>query len=269
MQRLLDNVCELAVKVGHFQAAQRKTFIRDKVESKHSHDYVSYVDKESEQMIVPALHQWLPEAGFMTEEKTIVQDVADAEYVWIVDPLDGTTNFIHDTGLWCVSIALKRRNELLLGVVYEVTRGELFYAALGCGAWMRTADGETRQLHVSSVNDMDQALVLVGYPYNAEGYRAFCMKISDRLYGRCASLRSFGSAEAEMCYVAAGRLDVYFESFIQPWDVSAGAVILREAGGKVSDYAGTDKDWPSGRQVLATNGLLHNSMLAEIQCCLK
>lgn len=262
---ILDNVKTLAVEVGRFQEEQRKTFKMDSVISKHSHDYVSYVDKESEKMIVSRLKEILPEAGFITEEKTVEQNNDEAELFWVVDPLDGTTNFIHDLGPWCVSIALCGKTEYLIGVVYEVTRKEMFFAAKGSGAWKLSSDGEHAQLKVSNTSDIDQALVMIGYPYNAEDYRDFCMSLSGSLYGHCASLRSFGSAEAELCYLAAGRIDIYIESFIQPWDVAAGAAILQEAGGKLSDYNGADELWRSGRQVLASNGLLHEAMLKEIR----
>lgn len=266
---LLNEVCSLSVKVGQYQAEQRKIFSRDRVETKHSHDYVSYVDKESERMIVSKLKELLPEAGFLTEEQTTEQDFDNNEYVWIVDPLDGTTNYIHDLSPWCVCIALKHDAELILGVVYEVTHGELFYASKGNGAWLRTNDGSVRRLTVSPVDKIDQALIVVGYPYNAEDFRDFCTSLTARLYGHCASIRSFGSAEMELCLVAAGRADIYIESFIRTWDVSAGAVILKEAGGTITDYQGTDKLWQEGRQVLATNGKLHADMLREIEQAIK
>lgn len=252
------------MKVGKFQAEQRKSFSLDKVESKHSHDYVSYVDKESEMIIVSNLKQILPEAGFITEEKTVEQKDDNSEYFWIVDPLDGTTNFIHDLGPWCVSIALRNKDHFLLGVVYEVTRKELFFSSKGKGSWCLSNDGQLKQIRVSNTSDLDQALIMVGYPYNADDWREFCMALSANLYGHCASLRSYGSAETELCYLAAGRIDVYFESFIQPWDVAAGAAILIEAGGRISDYEGGDELWECGRQVLATNGLLHDSIIAEM-----
>lgn len=254
----------MAISVGRYQGEQRMTFNRNVVESKHTHDYVSYVDKESERKIVAALKEILPEAGFITEEKTTEQN-SGADYEWIIDPLDGTTNFIHDLGPWCVSIALRHCGELVLGVVYEITRNELFYATKGNGAWMTDGNGNTRQLHVSPISDIDQALVLIGYPYNAEEYRDFCTSLTARLYGHCASIRSMGSAEASLCYVAAGRLDVYLESFLSPWDVCAGAVIVKEAGGNVTDYQGEDKLWQSGREVLATNGLLQPSMIDYVK----
>ena len=237
LQGVLEEVKQLAVEVGTFISKQRETFDLSRVESKHSHDYVSYVDKESEKMIVARLKEILPVAGFITEEKTTEQK--DAPY--------------------CVSIALRNEKEFLLGVVYEVTRKELYSAFKGGGAYLNG-----RKIHVSSFTDMDKALVMIGYPYNAEGYRRFCMNLSGQLYGHCASIRSNGSAEAELCYLAAGKIDVYVESFIQPWDVAAGACILMEAGGKVTDYEGKNELWESGREVLDTNGMLHEAMLKEI-----
>ena len=259
LQGVLEEVKQLAVEVGTCISNQRETFDLSRVESKHSHDYVSYVDKESEKMIVARLKEILPVAGFITEEKTTEQKDEETELFWVVDPLDGTTNFIHDLAPYCVSIALRNEKEFLLGVVYEVTRKELYSAFKGGGAYLNG-----RKIHVSSFTDMDKALVMIGYPYNAEGYRRFCMNLSGQLYGHCASIRSNGSAEAELCYLAAGKIDVYVESFIQPWDVAAGACILMEAGGKVTDYEGKNELWESGREVLATNGMLHEAMLKEI-----
>lgn len=260
LEKILEEVKRLAVEAGTFIAGQRKDFDDAKVEKKQDHDYVSYVDKGCEQMIVKRLKEILPEAGFITEEKTVEQTADGTEYFWVVDPLDGTTNFIHDLAPYCVCIALRRNDELLLGVVYEVTRKELYYAAKGMGAWLND-----RPIHVSARKELNDALVMIGYPYDADGWRQFCLNLTGRLYGHCASIRSNGSAEAELCYVAAGKVDVYIESFIQPWDVAAGACILLEAGGRISDYDGTDKLWPSGRQVLATNGYLHEGMIEEIE----
>lgn len=288
IESILEEVKRLAVKAGEFIAEQRQHFDASKVESKHSHDYVSYVDKQCEQMIVARLKEILPEAGFITEEKTIAQKEDEerpqaetssqkgdeersqaetssqkddeAGLCWVVDPLDGTTNFIHDLAPYCVCIALRNQTDILLGVVYEVTRQELYSAGKGLGAWLNG-----QPIHVSRLTDLDQALVMIGYPYNAEGYRQFCLNLTGQLYGHCASIRSNGSAEGELCYLASGKIDVYVESFIQSWDVAAGACILMEAGGKISDYDGTDNQWESGRQVVATNGLLHEAVLEEIR----
>ena len=260
LQLILSEVKALAVEAGTFIAEQRNTFDVSKVELKQSHDYVSYVDKGCEQMIVKRLKEILPEAGFITEEKTVEQVDEKTNYFWVVDPLDGTTNFIHNLAPYCVCIALRSKAELLMGVVYEVTRNELYSAAKGQGAFLNDTP-----IHVSPLTDLDQALIMIGYPYNAEAWRPFCLNLTGQLYGHCASIRSSGSAEAELCYVAAGKIDVYVESFIQPWDVAAGACILLEAGGRISNYEGGDTLWESGRQVMATNGWLHEGMLQAIQ----
>ena len=274
LKGILEEVKALVMEAGAFLAAQRESFDLSRVEQKQSHDYVSYVDKGCEQMVVSRLKEILPEAGFITEEKTVeqvrleqpsqelaqMQEEGKEELFWVVDPLDGTTNFIHDLAPYCVCIALRNWRELLLGVVYEVSRRELYSAAKGMGAWLNG-----KPIRVSAISDLDQGLVMIGYPYNADGWRSFCLNLTGRLYGHCASIRSMGSAEAELCYVAAGKIDVYIESFIQPWDVAAGAIILQEAGGRISDYDGADARWESGRQVLATNGLLHDVMLREVQ----
>ena len=260
LQRILSEVKALATEAGLFIAEQRENFDVSKVESKQSHDYVSYVDRSCEKMVVSRLREILPEAGFITEEKMVEQVDEQSAYFWVVDPLDGTTNFIHDLAPYCVAIALRSRAEILLGVVYEVTRGELYSAAKGQGAFLNG-----RPIHVSNQSDLDQALVMIGYPYNADGWRPFCLNLTGLLYGHCASIRSNGSAEAELCYLASGKIDVYVESFIQPWDVAAGACILLEAGGQISDYDGANVLWESGCQVLATNKHLHEVVLKEVQ----
>ena len=255
--QLTEQVKTLAVEVGCYILDQRKSFTEDSVERKSAHDYVSYVDKQAEKMIVERLQEILPEAGFVTEEQTVSQS-ADQEYCWVVDPLDGTTNFIKDVPLYCVCIALRRAEELLLGVVYELTRKELFWAYKGGGAWI----GEI-PIHVSR-RQLDDSLVSLGFPYNAKEYTSFAQRLTDRLYGNVASIRSHGSAEGELCYVAAGRFDIYIESFLKPWDVAAGAIIVQEAGGQISDYSAQDLLWPSGREVLATNGIVHQQMIEII-----
>lgn len=257
--KIIEDVKLLAKDVGSFILEQRKSFSEESVESKSAHNYVSYVDKQSEQMIVNRLKEILPEAGFVAEEKMVEQNSTDYDFCWVVDPLDGTTNFIKDVPIYSVCIALKHNNDIILGVVYELTRKELFWAYQGGGAWI-----DDTPIHVSK-NVLDNSLVALGYPYNAKEYTLFAQQITDKLYGNVASIRSLGSAEGELCYVAAGRFDVYVESFLKPWDVAAGAVILKEAGGKISDYDCEDKLWQSGREVLATNGVVHEQMIEIIK----
>lgn len=160
---LTGKVCDVARTAGRFLKEERKSFRREAVEEKHAHDYVSYVDKESEKRIVAALGALLPEAGFIVEEGSAVY--RDEPYCWVVDPLDGTTNYIHGNAPYCVSIALRNKHELLLGVVYDPCLDECFYAWKGGGAYL---NGQS--LQVSSVRSMEASFVVTELPYNSEQY---------------------------------------------------------------------------------------------------
>ncbi len=253
-EQLTKQVCDIALQAGAFLRNERTSFDRTRVEKKSAHDYVSYVDKESERRIVAQLHTLLPEAGFVAEEGSGSLQY-DETYCWLVDPLDGTTNFIHDNAPYCVSIALRDWKELLVGVVYEVCRNELFWTCKGSPSYLNG-----KEIHASAVSDMDEAFVALGFPYDAEGYKSLAERIVHKLYGHVGGMRLQGAAAAELCYVAAGRFEARIEGLLGPWDIAAGALILMNAGGKVTDYSGSN-DFYSGREVLATNGLLHDAFL--------
>lgn len=254
---LLEEVKALAVETGHFLRSERKSFRRDKVEKKAAHDYVSYVDKTSEQRIVKRLRELLPEAGFVTEEGSAV--FSGEEYCWLVDPLDGTTNFIHDNAPYCVSIALRKGDKMQLGVVYECCREELYWATKDSPAYLNG-----QEIHVSDLSVLDQAFIELGFPYDAERFRPFINGIIASLYGHVGGLRLLGSAAAELCYLAAGRFEARIEGLLGPWDIAAGSLILQRAGGRVSDFNGGDT-FHSGHEVLASNGKLHGQLLEIIR----
>ena len=249
LKALTESVCCIAREAGHFLKEERKGFRREAVQEKHAHDYVSYVDKESEKRIVAALRALLPEAGFITEEGSALYH--DEPYCWVVDPLDGTTNYIHDNAPYCVSIALRSKQALLLGVVYEPSRDECFYAWRHGGAYM---NGE--RLRVSSVPCAEEAFVVIELPYNSGQYARTGEHLIHELYGRVAGIRMNGSAALAMCYVAAGRFDAWLEAFIGKWDFSAAALMVQEAGGRVTDFRGNDV-LLEGHFIIATNGPLH------------
>lgn len=253
LEQITIKVREIALQAGAFLRNERSSFDRGKVEKKSAHDYVSYVDKESERQIVAQLRELLSEAGFIAEEGS--GSLTTEEYCWLVDPLDGTTNFIHDNSPYCVSIALRDRNELLVGVVYEVCRDELYWTYKGSPSYL---NGE--EIHVSNISDMDEAFVALGFPYDYDSYKPLAERIVHDLYGNVGGLRLLGAAAAELCYVAAGRFEVRIEGLLGPWDIAAGSIILMNAGGKVTDYSGGN-DFYSGREVLATNGRLHQEFL--------
>lgn len=256
----LENLCtevqHIARRAGTFLKEERRKFDRERVEEKSAHNYVSYVDKESEKWLIEQLSALLPEAGFIAEEGS--GSLTDENYCWVVDPLDGTSNYIHDVAPYCVSIALRNKEELLLGVVYEVCRDECFYAWKGSKAYL---DGQ--EIHVSNVSELDKAFIALGFPYNSDAYRPVALHLVDRLYGFAGGTRLMGAAAAEICYIAAGRFEARIEAYIGPWDVAAGAMILMQAGGKITDFSGGD-NWQSGDEVLASNGAMHGELLNMI-----
>lgn len=206
LSELTLKVRELAVATGAFIREERKKFSRERIEKKHAHDYVSYVDKESERRIVACLRELLLEAGFIAEEGSGTH--TDEEYCWLVDPLDGTTNFIHNHAPYCVSIALRNREEILLGVVYEVCRDECFWTYKGAPAYCND-----RQIRVSQVAVPDEAFMAFGLPYETEAYKPVFNRLIEGCYGHVAGIRVVGAAAAEMCYVADGRFEARAEAF--------------------------------------------------------
>jgi len=270
-------VCIIAREAGDYIRKERAGFSQEKVERKHAHDYVSYVDKGSERLIVKALQELVPEAGFITEEGTTKSEelrvkseessAAQPPLTWVIDPLDGTTNFIHGYAPYAVSIALLKDKEIQLGVVYEVCANECFYAWKGGGAWVETGSergnrtSERLQVGTSAIGD---ALLCLQLPYNSDAYKPVITRLLQHFYGNVGSIRMIGSAAMALCYVAAGRLDAYAERYISQWDYMAGALIVKEAGGRVTNYDGSD-DFTCGDSVVATNGIVHQSLLEGLK----
>ena len=281
LEKITRLVCQVAREAGSYIKKERASFSLDKVERKHAHDYVSYVDKGSEQLIVKSLREILPEAGFITEEGTTkMEDVRckteetssiipqTSDFTWVVDPLDGTTNFIHGFAPYAVSIALCQGREIVIGVVYEIVSDECFYAWKGGGAYceIRNEKGEMRNVKslkvgTSGIND---ALLCLQLPYNSDAYKPVIKRLIDHFYGNVGSIRMMGSAAIALCYVAAGRLDAYAERYIGQWDYMAGSLIVMEAGGCVTDYEGEDY-FMEGDSVVATNGVIHQNLLEAVR----
>ena len=272
LEKYTLSVCEIARRAGAYIREERRKFSLERVERKHAHDYVSYVDKGSEKLIVSALRELLPEAGFITEEGTAggveSDEVKSEQLLWVVDPLDGTTNFIHQYAPYAVSIALLHGKTVLIGVVYEICADECFYAWQGGGAWLcgtRNVECGMRseRLHVSS-QKMQDALLCLQFPYNSDAYKPVMKGLIDQLYGHVGSIRACGSAAMALCQVAAGRLDGYAEQYIGQWDYMAGSLMVMEAGGQVTDYAGSE-DFTQGDSVVATNGIIQQDLLETIK----
>lgn len=246
LSEIRKKVCALTVEVGLFQVNELKNFDRNKIVSKGYNDPVSYVDEQSERMLVEGLKRILPGAGFLTEEGTI--EVQTDGLHWVIDPLDGTNNFVHTVPFFGVCVALCDTREILIGVVNEPNSGECFSAQKDGGAFINN-----NKISVSRCALLKDALVATGFPYSLLDKADRHFDIMKDVLNNSHGLRRFGSAAMDLCYVACGRFDAYFEFNLNPWDIMAGALIVREAGGKVTTYTG-DNDVYDGKQILATSG---------------
>lgn len=257
LKEVTQRVIEVAKEAGAFIREQRKTFSPDKIEFKGLNDLVSYVDKTAEQMIVAALQNALPEAGFITEEKTINR--LGEKYNWIIDPLDGTTNFIHGLPVYSVSIALQQDNELVMGVVYEINQDECFYAWKDSPAYLNG-----NEIRVTSTPTVDKCLLATGFPYYDFQKQAAYIELFTELMRSCHGLRRLGSAAVDLAYTACGRFDAFYEYNLNAWDVAAGIVIVLQAGGEIVNFKGGNEVLNT-RELLATNGKITQEMLQTIQ----
>jgi myo-inositol-1(or 4)-monophosphatase len=223
------------------------------VEKKGAADIITAVDRECEDFIVDLIRRRHPGHGVLGEEGA--RSEADGEWLWIIDPLDGTKNYAHGYGKSCVSIALALRGEPLLGVVYYPRADELFVAQAGQGA---TLNGQP--IAVSPILALDSAMVASALTYDGRGADRAQLERLARVLGAAEAVRSDGCAALDLCDVACGRLDAYFERGLKAWDLAAGGLIVREAGGTVTSFAGTAYS-PFGREVCASNGRIHDDLI--------
>ena len=257
---LSDAVLKAAMQAAHLAADAAARIQIDglqqarQVSHKGRYDLVTEIDQASEAAILPILHKALPQAEILAEE-TANQADRNGPLVWLVDPLDGTTNYAHGYPIFCSSIALRAKGQTLLGLIHEPLLNERFEVVRGRGAKLNG-----QPIHTSTTRELTQSLLASGFPAdrceqpetNLERFAALTM--------RCRGVRRGGSAAMALCYTACGRLDGYWELRIFPWDVCAGALLVEEAGGKVSQIDGSPFDG-SGRDTLASNGPLHQVLI--------
>ena len=215
------------------------------VRSKQANDFVTQIDQAAEQAIMETVRKAYPEHGFVCEESG--STAADAEVVWIIDPLDGTTNFIHGFPQYCVSIAVRSRGALAHAVVYDPARNELFTASKGRGAFLND-----RRIRVSKATRLTEALVGTGFPFKELSRLELYTRQLQTLMRTCAGVRRAGAAALDLAYVACGRLDAFWELGLSPWDMAAGALLIAEAGGLVGDLKGEQTYLESGDISAAT-----------------
>jgi myo-inositol-1(or 4)-monophosphatase len=237
LEALTHQTTDIVRKASLFIQQEAAYFLKnqDRVEYKDVNNLVSYVDKEAEKLLVAGLSALLPEASFITEEGTTGQAPNPEALNWIIDPLDGTANFVHGLPIYCVSVGLVRGTEPLLGVIHEPSRNELFCAWQGGGAW---CNGE--RLHVSKARTLGESLLATGFPYYMFDKHDRYMKILETLMQKTHGLRRLGAAAVDLAYVAAGRFEAFYEYNLNSWDMAAGVLLVKEAGGIVTDFSGGD-----------------------------
>lgn len=255
-EQTVHKLNELCRRVGAFILQESKHFDRSKIEKKGLNDLVSYVDKEAEKQLVEGLRSILPEAGFITEEGTAT--TCAERYNWIVDPLDGTTNFTHSLPIFAVSVGLMEGDEVILGTVYEPNRDECFWAYKGGGAYCNSS-----RIQVSDAPALQDALIATGFPYHDFGLTQQYLQVLGSFMQRSHGVRRLGSAAIDLVYVACGRFEGFFEYNLKPWDVAGGAVIVQEAGGRLSRFTG-EGDYIFGGEIVASNGHVHPEMQQTI-----
>ncbi|MBN1117728.1 MAG: inositol monophosphatase [Bacteroidales bacterium] len=261
LEQTILNTVELSKEVGAMILAERAKFGGPRVETKGKNDFVTHVDKASEKDLIKGLSEILPGSGFIAEEGTTLE--GKEEYKWIIDPIDGTTNFIHGAPPFCISIGLQHNNKVIAGVIYELTADECFYAWEGSPAFLNG-----KQIKVSENNLLKDSLLATGFPYTDFGRMEAFMETMDYFFHNSHGVRRLGSAAADLAYVACGRYDGFYEYNLNPWDVAAGAFLVEAAGGKISDFAGGD-NYLFGKEIVASNSGIFNEFQGVINKIMK
>ena len=247
---------KIAVEAGEYINGRIKSFSFKDVEVKGINNFVTEVDKTAEVMIISRLSNLISEAGFIAEEGT--NKTRGERYNWVIDPLDGTTNFIHGAPPVAVSIALVENNIPVVGVVYEIWLKEEFYAWQGSAAYL---NGNV--IKASQTKKLKDSLIAVGFPYNDHNQMSRFMNTLDYFFINTHGVRRLGSAATDLVYVACGRYDGFYEHNLSPWDVAAGALIVAQAGGTVTDFSG-ESNYVFGKEVVAANKYIHPEFLSDV-----
>jgi myo-inositol-1(or 4)-monophosphatase len=260
-KNLCVQMCDVAKRAGGFIRNEVGAFSAKNIEVKGLHNFVTYVDKGAEKLIVDRLQLLLPEASFIAEEGTNTK--RGERFDWVIDPLDGTTNYIHGLPPYAVSIGLLENNIPVCGVVYEVTLDECFYAWKDSPAFLNG-----KEIRVSDRATVQDALVATGFPYYDYHLMRPYIECLEYFLKNSHGVRRLGSAATDLAYVACGRFEAFYEYSLSPWDVAGGAFILQQAGGRISDFSGGD-NYIFGKELVASNAAVFVEFLGIVRKYLK
>jgi myo-inositol-1(or 4)-monophosphatase len=250
-QAYLDLAVRLSREAGLYALAEQKKVLQIERKS-NQFDLVTNVDKHNEKFIQSEVAKVYPDHEYLGEEGANTKTASEVR--WIVDPIDGTINFAHGLPIWCVSIGVEVGGVIECGAIYDATRDELFTATLDGGSFL---NGES--IHVSKVTDPGLSLFVTGFAYNIDKNESKAIERFEAFLRKGLLVRRLGSAALDLCYTACGRFDGFFEGGLSPWDSAAGSLIVREAGGKITHYDGTEYSI-YGKGIIASNGLQHEKM---------
>jgi myo-inositol-1(or 4)-monophosphatase len=248
---------EVVKKAAAFVRGRHENRHELNIEEKGRQNFVTEVDLEAERILVDGLSKVLPEAGFVAEEGTSTSK--GETYQWVVDPIDGTTNFIHGVFPFAISVGLSREDEVVAGIIYEFGLDEYFYAWKGGGAWLNG-----KVIRVSKVKTVEQSLIATGFPYTNFTYLEEFKLSLDFFMKNSHGLRRLGSAATDIAYVACGRYDGFYEYGLHPWDIAAGMILVKEAGGEISNFKGEQKPLYQDT-FIASNSLIYNEFQEAVQ----
>lgn len=253
LELICTQVIALARETGQFLMSEINNVNSSDIEEKGLHNFVSYVDKKSEALLVKSLSQILPGSGFVAEEGTATYH--DEIYKWIIDPLDGTTNYLHNIPTFSVSIGLMEGEQMVLGVIYDPNLKECFYTWKDSAAYLNG-----KVIRVSGINEMRNTLLATGFPYYDYGMMTQYMDLFTYFAKNTSGIRRLGSAALDLAWTACGRFEGFYEYGLQPWDCAAGVLLIQQAGGKVTDFKG-ENNYIFGHNLIASNSLLHDELL--------
>lgn len=253
LENITKQVVEVCSRAGTYIRERSVSGEKVELKMKGLHNYVTNVDVTAEKMLVKALKEIVPGSGILAEEGT--GNDTEKMYRWIIDPLDGTTNFIHGIPFCAISVALEADGRILIGAIYDVLRKESFFAWAGGGAFLNN-----KSIRVTETPDLGDSLLAMGFPYEHQsGLDRYMMLFRDLVY-ESRGIRRLGSAALDLAYVACGRFDGFYEIGLNPWDVAAGIILVKEAGGRITDFTGGE-NYLYGGEIVASNGMIHTSIL--------
>lgn len=253
----LGTAFRAALLAGDFVRRNLGKISKDDIDIKQTSDFVTYIDRESEQIIIKTIRDKFPDHHFLAEES--LKESGTGQYRWIIDPLDGTTNYIHGYPIFSLSIALQFHDEIILGLVYDPLRKEIFTAKKGKGTFLNG-----KKTKVSAAGDMSNSLIATGFPFRKRELIDPYLALFKNIFSKVSDIRRAGSAALDLAHVACGRCEGFFELSLGPWDIAAGSVLIKEAGGVITDFGGGN-DYLSTGNVVAAAPALHGEILKEVK----